>query len=66
MNIMLILLYVWFIVFSVLYLISVHKMISKYQQTILNILKQGGITLILFNTFNIAFSSGIHWKYSTS
>lgn len=28
------------------------------------LLKEGFITLVMFNTFNIAFSAGIHWKYS--
>jgi hypothetical protein len=27
-------------------------------------LKQGLITVILFNCFNISFSAGIHWKYA--
>lgn len=27
------------------------------------LLKEGFITLVMFNTFNIAFSAGIHWKY---
>ena len=30
----------------------------------LRLLKQGSITLILFNVFNIAFSAGVNWKYS--
>ncbi len=28
------------------------------------LLKQGFITLILFNCFNIAFSAGVHLKYT--
>ena len=31
---------------------------------ILNLLKQGLITLILFNAFNISFSAGVHWRYA--
>jgi hypothetical protein len=28
------------------------------------LLKQGFMTLILFNIFNIAFSAGVHFKYA--
>jgi hypothetical protein len=28
------------------------------------LLKQGFITLVLFNVFNIAFSAGVNWKFS--
>lgn len=27
-------------------------------------LGQGAVTLALFNCFNLAFSTGVHWKYS--
>jgi hypothetical protein len=27
-------------------------------------LKQGFITLVMFNIFNISFSAGVHWKYA--
>lgn len=27
-------------------------------------MKQGFITFVLFNVFNVAFSAGIHWKYA--
>ena len=30
------------------------------------LLKQGFITLVLFNVFNIAFSAGVNWKFSDS
>ena len=30
----------------------------------MRLLKEGFLTLIMFNCFNIAFSSGIHWKYA--
>lgn len=26
-------------------------------------LKEGFITLVMFNIFNISFSAGVHWKY---
>ena len=32
--------------------------ISKY------LLKQGFLTLIIFSSFNIAVSTGLHWKYA--
>lgn len=28
-------------------------------------MKQGLITLVLFNIFNFAFSAGVHWKYAS-
>ena len=31
----------------------------------INLIKQGFLTLILFNCLNIAFSAGLHWKYAT-
>ena len=30
----------------------------------IRLLKEGFLTLILFNCFNVAFSAGIHWKYA--
>lgn len=30
----------------------------------LNLLKQGFITILLFNAFNISFSAGVHIKYA--
>ena len=30
------------------------------------LLKEGLVTLIIFNCFNIGFSAGIHWKYSST
>jgi len=30
----------------------------------MRLLKQGFITLVLFNIFNIAYSAGVHWKYA--
>jgi hypothetical protein len=28
-------------------------------------MKQGFVTLVLFNIFNISFSAGVHWKYAS-
>lgn len=30
----------------------------------LRLLKQGFVTLLIFNLFNIGFSAGVHWKYA--
>ena len=27
-------------------------------------MKQGFITFVIFNIFNISFSAGVHWKYA--
>ena len=35
----------------------------KYAGTLL--LKQGLLTLMIFNALNLAFSAGIHWKYAS-
>ena len=29
-------------------------------------LKQGFITLVIFNIFNISYSAGVHWKYASA
>ena len=29
------------------------------------LLKQGFLTLIIFNSFNISFSAGVEWKYDS-
>lgn len=28
------------------------------------LLKQGFVTVVMFNIFNVAFSAGVHWKYA--
>lgn len=35
-----------------------HKLSQRF-------LKQGFTTLLLFNTFNIAYSAGLHWRYAS-
>jgi hypothetical protein len=37
---------------------------DKLKKLALRLLKQGFITLVLFNIFNISFSAGVHWKYA--
>jgi hypothetical protein len=48
----------------VVYVISIciHTKKLKHYASIL--LKQGSITLVLFNCFNVSFSAGIHWKHA--
>jgi hypothetical protein len=60
---MIFLLFAWLVIFGILYIIMLYKN-SPYNKTILNFLKQGLITLILFNAFNISFCAGLHWKYA--
>jgi hypothetical protein len=38
---------------------------DKLKKLSLRLLKQGFITLVLFNIFNISFSAGLHWKYAS-
>jgi hypothetical protein len=37
---------------------------EKLRKVSLRLLKQGFITLVLFNIFNISFSAGVHFKYA--
>lgn len=48
----------------VLYLVARFTSNEKLRYFTLHFLKQGFVTLILFNSFNIAFSAGVHFKYS--
>ena len=50
----------------VLYLIAKKVQNSTLFKVTLRLLKQGFITLVLFNIFNISFSAGIHWKYASA
>lgn len=61
-NIMLILLFAELTIAFVLYLIGKFTVNRKAKKIGLQLLKQGFITLVLFNAFNIAFSAGIHLK----
>lgn len=47
-----------------LYLVGKFQVREKLEAIGLRLLKQGFITLVLFNIFNIAFSAGVHWKYA--
>lgn len=50
---------------GVLCLISKAIQSSKIYNTSLNLLKQGFITLVLFSSFNISFSAGVHINYAS-
>lgn len=48
-----------------LYFISKFAESQKLKKVALRLLKQGFITLVLFNIFNISYSAGVHWKYAS-
>jgi hypothetical protein len=65
-NIMLLLLLGELAIAIVLYLASRCIFSAKLNNISSFLIKQGFITLVLFMTFNISFSAGIHIKYSNS
>jgi uncharacterized protein (DUF486 family) len=65
-NIMIFILYGELILSLALYLIAKKVQNVKFLKVSLRLLKQGFITLVLFNIFSIAFSAGIHWKYAAA
>lgn len=64
-NIMLILFYVYALVVGTLCFIFKFLQRDHLFAMSLRALKEGMITLIVFNCFNFAFSAGVHWKYSS-
>lgn len=64
-NVMLFLLFGWFIATVLFYIVSKLVGKTKVQEIALRLLKQGFITLVLFNIFNVSFSAGVHWKYGS-
>ena len=63
LNIMLILTVGLFLIsLSLIGIGSYHK-VSNCKKVGKRLLKEGIITLVLFNIFNISFSAGIYWKY---
>jgi hypothetical protein len=62
-NVMFLLMIVWFLTGVGLYIASMTKKYGKVHKIALFLLKQGFITLVIFNSFNIAFSTGVHIKY---
>lgn len=63
-NIMLFVLLAEVVVAGIAYIVAKLAHSQKVQYYSLYFLKQGTITLILFNCFNISFSAGVHWKYA--
>lgn len=63
-NIMLILLFGQLILAFSIYIVAKIKSNARLQYIGNRFLKQGFMTLILFNVFNISFSAGVHWKYA--
>jgi hypothetical protein len=47
-----------------LFLIAKKIQNGKLMKVSMRLLKQGFMTLVLFNIFNIAFSAGVHFKYA--
>lgn len=63
-NIMVALLFFVFIVSGIAYLVSFFIELPRVEAYSLLFLKQGLITLIMFNSFNVAFAAGVHLKYA--
>ena len=63
-NIMFIMSLSELLIAGILYLISIIINARKLYVFSLNLLKQGFITMILFNSFNFSFSAGVHIKYA--
>lgn len=64
-NVMLFLLFGEFVIALILYIIAKVAMKDKLLKLALRLMKQGFVTLVLFNIFNISFSAGVHWKYAS-
>jgi hypothetical protein len=65
-NIMLLLLLLELLVSAILYFVSRFVFSLKLRNISSLLIKQGFITLVLFTSFNISFSAGIHIKYSNA
>ncbi len=52
------------IISIIMLLIAKNIQNEKFRKVSLRLLKQGFMTLVLFNIFNISFSAGVHFKYS--
>ncbi len=48
----------------VVFLVGKLSQSTKAKRIGLRLLKQGFVTLVLFNILNISFSAGVHWKYA--
>lgn len=63
-NIMIIVLFAELLIAVTLCIVSKFVALKKLRQISHRLLKQGFITLVLFNIYNISFSSGFHFKYA--
>ena len=64
MNIMLILTVILLLISLVLIGLGAYHKNSTCKSFGKRLLKEGIITFVLFSTFNLSFSAGIHWKYN--
>lgn len=64
-NIMLLVLFGELLISIVTYVVGKLIHSTTTQKVGLRLLKQGFVTLVLFNILNISFSAGVHWKYAS-
>ncbi len=64
-NVMLGVFYGYLVLSGIFTIIFKLTLSQKMQYISMHILKQGMITLAMFNCFNVAFSAGVHWKYAS-
>lgn len=48
----------------IMYFISKILLNPKFQDIAKKFMKQGFVTFLMFNIFNISYSAGLHWKYA--
>ena len=66
-NIMLLIFYVFVIVFGILAVIfknHFNKVKKNIYNFVIKLFKQGLVTLVLFNSYNISFSTATHFHYA--
>ena len=63
-NIMTLVFYAFVAITGIFYIVFTLAGKTTLQSFSKKLLKQGSITLILFNCFNWSFSAGVHWKYA--
>ena len=52
------------IVSSIIYFIGKFSLMTNLQKIGLRLLKQGFITMLMFNSFNLSFSAGAHLQFA--
>ena len=63
-NIMILVLVVELIIASIIFFVGKVQKCKKVKKIGRVLLKQGFLTLIIFNSFNISFSAGISWRFN--